>query len=94
MTELKSRNIEWRLFAYEHLLERKPSVEYVHRLGPGTKNGVFAITSREQNYGNISTMLLCLRPNEILRLCISWDQCIVNFSSSWLSLVLVFALIN
>ncbi|EGI67701.1 Mariner Mos1 transposase [Acromyrmex echinatior] len=64
--ELKPRDVEWRLFACEQLLERQRRKGFLHRIV--TKNGFITITPSTENHGEFPIMLPRRRQTEYSRL--------------------------
>ena len=62
--ELKPRDVEWRLFACEQLLERQRRKGFLHRI-LGTKNGFITIIPSAENHGEFPAMLPRRWPNRI-----------------------------
>jgi len=75
--ELKPRDVEWRLFACEQLLEKQRRKGFLHRIVTGDEKWVTIIPSAE-NHGEFPAMLPRRRPNRIFTPLQShalyWDQ--------------------
>jgi len=61
--DLKPRDVEWRFYACEQLLERQRRKGFLHRIV--TKNGFITINPSAENHGEFTAMFPHRRPNRI-----------------------------